>query len=541
MKDVVDAVVIGAGPNGLVAAATLARKGWDVAVLERNDAPGGAVRSEALTKPGFVHDTFSAFYGLLHATPVFRELELDRRVRWAHFDTPWSASVSPSEAAFIYLDAERTAKGLEQLSARDGDAWRDLARWWHTIGTRFFAATIAPVGALRPPLRLLRKTGVRGGVDLARMMLAPVNEVAALRFASEAARALLASGVTHSDLSAEAAGSTPASLILAMLAQTVGMPVVCGGAQNLADAFAAAVTDAGGDVACGDAVARVVVERGRALGVETASGRFVRARHAVLADTGPKAMIDLAGTDEFPARYLDGVRAFRYGTGVFKLDIALDGVTPWSVEQLRETGVVHITGSLDDMARANFDARHGTLPARPALVCGQQSIADPSRAPEGKHTLWVETHVPARPARDGRDGGAGAELSGGWEGARDAFTERVLDLVEAHAPGFRARVEAVAVHTPDDLERRNPNLVGGDVSGGSAAITQQLVFRPVPGWFRYRTPVKALYLCSASTHPGGGVHGMSGRNAARRVLADARRPSGILRTATSARRAPRRD
>jgi phytoene dehydrogenase-like protein len=233
----------------------------------------------------------------------------------------------------------------------------------------------------------------------------------------------------------------------------------------------------------------------------------------VLADTGPRALFGgLVDTDLLPAHYLQGLRRFRYGTGIFKVDLALDGPAPWAAPDLAGTGVVHLTGDLDAMARAAHEARRGIVPASPMLIVGQQSVADPSRAPAGGHTLWVETHVPPVPRH-----------AGSWASCRDAFLDVVMRRLEDHAPGLGARVVGTAVHTPEDLERANPNLVGGDLGAGSSALDQQLVFRPVPGWFRYATPVKGLYLCSASTHPGGGVHGMAGRNCARRVLSDRRR------------------
>jgi phytoene dehydrogenase-like protein len=196
---------------------------------------------------------------------------------------------------------------------------------------------------------------------------------------------------------------------------------------------------------------------------------------------------------------------------VFKVDLALDGPAPWHDDGLAECGVVHLTGDLDAMARAGYEARRGIVPDEPMLIVGQQTVADPTRAPAGGHTLWVETHVPPVPVD-----------SGSWAVERDRFTDVVLQRLESFAPGLGDRVVARAVRSPADLERENPNLVGGDLGAGSSALDQQLVFRPVPGWFRYATPVKGLYLCSASAHPGGGVHGMVGRNCARRVLGDAR-------------------
>ena len=507
-----DAVVIGSGPNGLVAAALLARAGWRVTVLERSERPGGAVHSAELTVPGYVHDPYSAFYGLLHASPVLAELGLDRAVRWAQFEVPVAAAVAPHAAAALHADVAATARELGRVVAGDGDAWHELYRWWLDVGRAFLRQMLGPVGAPGPALAFGWRALRRGLLDTTRMLVEPMAALAAERFEDPAARALLACGASHADVPVDNPGSVPPALILALAAQELGMPVPVGGAGRLAEALVGAVHDAGGTVRCGAAVTRVVVEGGRAVGVETADGGALGCARAVLADTGPAALFSrLVGEDAVPARYLAGLRRFRYGTGVFKVDLALDGPAPWAAPDLERCGVVHLTGDLDDMARAACDARHGVPPARPMLIVGQQSVADPSRAPAGGHTLWIETHVPPVPKE-----------AGSWAAGGDAFLEVVLARLEEHAPGLRGRIVGQAVRTPDDLERENPNLVGGDLGAGSMALDQQLVFRPVPGWFRYATPVRGLYLCSASAHPGGGVHGMAGRNCARRVLADRR-------------------
>jgi phytoene dehydrogenase-like protein len=517
-----DAVVIGSGPNGLVAAQRLAAAGWDVIVCESAPVAGGAIRSDALTLPGFVHDTCSAFYGTLHATPVFQELDLGARVPWAHFDVPVAAAVRPGEVAAIHAEERRTVDGL----GADGEAWSTLCAWWDKVGVAMFSAVTSPIGAVRPPLRVVRRAGIRDLPRLARMMLAPIATVAEDTFRSERAQALLASGATHGDVGTDLPGTTPAALILAMTAQRQGMPVPVGGAGVLAAALASAVSDAGGEIRLGSPVTKIIVERGRARGVETPTGT-IWARHAVVADTSVGAMVDLAGAKAFPERFLRDLRAYRYGTGFFKIDLAMDGPIPWTDEILRQAGVVHVTGTLREMAQCSLDARYGVLPAAPALIVGQQTLADPTRAPEGKHTAWIETHVPVAP-------------EGGWAAARAVFLETVFDRIEAFAPGFRARIAGQAVHAPPDLEALNANLVQGDPGGGSTVLHQLAVFRPAPGWSRYRMPVKGLYLVSAATHPGGGVHGLCGRNGAQRILRDARRPGAVARTASGARRAPRR-
>lgn len=516
-----DAVVIGSGPNGLAAAQRLAKAGWDVIVCESAPTAGGAIRSDPLTLPGFIHDTCSAFYGTLHATRVFEEMDLATRVPWAHFEVPVAAAVRPGEVAAVYASEEATVAALGE----DGEAWRTLCKWWDKVGVPMFDAVTSPIGAMRPPLRVARKAGLRDLSHLARMLLAPIATVAEDTFKTEGAQALLASGATHGDVGTDLPGTTPAALILAMTAQRLGMPVPVGGAGVLAAAMASAATDVGAEIRTGSRVTKIIVERGRARGVETETGT-IWARHAVVADTSVGAMVDLAGRKAFPERFLRDLRAYRYGSGFFKVDLALSGPVPWTDEVLAKAGVIHVTGTLHDMARASLDARYGRMPDVPALIIGQQALADPSRAPEGKSTLWIETHVPVSP-------------EGGWNAHRDRFLGTVLDRIEEFAPGFRSSIIGTAVHAPPDLESLNANLVSGDPGGGSTVLHQLAVFRPAPGWSRYRMPPKGLYLASAATHPGGGVHGLCGRNAAQRILRDARSPGAIARTATGARRAPR--
>ena len=494
-------MVVGAGPNGLTAAVLLARAGWSVELLERGPVAGGAVGSDT-TARGYVHDWGSAFYGVLHTSPVLRELGLDRRVDWAHTGTPVSA-VWDNGVAVMRRSVEVTAAGLGD----DGDAWRDLVGWWHRLGQPLFGALLGPVGS---PLPLLwaasRLTGPREGLQTARMLLEPVEAWVRQELRTEAGRMLVAAHATHGDVAVDAAGSTPPALLLAMAAQVHGMPVPVGGAQRLAAAMVEAAQEAGVVVRTGVEVTRVVVRGGRAVGVVAADGTGFAARRAVVADVAPGTLArDLVGEQHLPPAWLASLRRHRYGSGYFRVDLDLDRPAPWVDERLRDSVVVHVTGDLDELALSQAQVRRGLLPAHPQLIVGQQDRADPTRVPAGAAGLWVECHCPARPRGEGD----------GWE---QRFAERVLDRLEAYAPGLRGSVVEMTVQSPLDLQRRDPNLVGGDVGGGSAAPDQLLVLRPVAGWSSYRLPVKGLWMCGAASHPGGGVHGMCGRNAARAVL-----------------------
>jgi phytoene dehydrogenase-like protein len=329
------------------------------------------------------------------------------------------------------------------------------------------------------------------------------------------------------------------ALLLNLLGERFGMPVAEGGTGAISAALASALHAAGGVIVTGARVDRIVVEGGRAVGVE-AGGAAFSARRAVVAAIDTGTVIRLAGPDSFPPAALAEVRRFRPGLGTFKVDWALDGPVPWAAEECRRAAVVHVGDSIQAMSRAVWEASYGLLPAHPTLVIGQQSLADPSRAPAGRHTLWAYAHVPAVPVGDALR----PRAKGGWERSAGPFLDRMEAEIEAGAPGFRELVAARRAWTPADLQAADEALVGGDISGGSFAIDQQLIFRPGPSWWRWGTPVKGLYLGGAGVPPGGGVHGACGDLAARQALADHRRPAVLaglgagagLLTARSARR-----
>jgi len=499
----VDAVVIGSGPNGLVAATLLARAGWSVEVHERAPVAGGAVGSDR-TPGGYVHDWGSAFYGVLQTSPVFEELQLGARVPWAHARSPVAAVWDTGQpAAVVEATPEATAAGLDA----DARAWLDLVAWWDRLGAKLIRAGLGTPGA---PLPLLRAAGGLSGprelVQTVGLLLEPVEAFVRHEFAGEAARMALACHATHGDVAVDANGSLPPSLLLGMAAQTHGMPVPVGGADALARGMVEAAQEAGVIVRTRVDVRRVVVRGGRAVGVVDATGDGTAVRRAVVADVDPFTLAHrLVGEEHLPGGWLASLSRHRRASGYFRLDVDLDRPAPWRDERLRDTAVVHVTGDLDALAMSQALVRRGRLPDEPQLIVGQQDRADPTRVPAGAASLWVECHCPARPQDAGSD----------WE-AR--FAERMLDRLEQHAPGLRSSIVSTTVTPPLALQVRDPNLVGGDVGGGSMALDQLVVLRPVAGWSPYALPVRGLFLCGAGTHPGGGVHGWCGRNAAGAVL-----------------------
>jgi len=528
-----DAVVVGAGHNGLVAANLLADAGWSVAVLEAQPEPGGAVRSGELTVPGFCHDLFSAFFPFAAASPVIRSLLLeDHGLRWRRAPLVLAHPTPDGRCMALSTDLDETAASLDSFAPGDGDAWRRLYGRWEKVGDRLLDAVCSPfppvVAGARLAAALGRPTDV---LRFARFGVLPVRRMAEEEFAGEGGALLLGGNAMHADLAPESPPSGMYGWLLACLGQQWGFPVPEGGAGRLTAALVRRLESRGGTVTCDAPVARVVVRGGRAVAVRTAGGDEVDAGRAVLADVGAPALyLDMVGVDHLPAGLVDDLRRFQYDVATVKVDWALGGPVPWTAEPARRAGTVHVGDSLDELSQWACHLATGTIPDRPFLLFGQQGMADPGRSPAGTETAWAYTHVPTRTRRD-----AGGSLTGRWDPAEgESFADRIEARVEALAPGFRDLVLGRHVFTPGAMEAADANLVGGSIIGGTAQIHQQLVFRPVPGRGRAETPVRGLYLASASAHPGGGVHGACGSNAARAALAgDRYRRLGLPRRRTS--------
>lgn len=512
-----DAVVIGAGPNGLVAANILADAGWSVEVLEEQHEPGGAVRSDRGVDPDFVSDVFSAFYPLAAASPVLDALRLDREgLRWTHAPSVLAHPLSDGRCAVLGRDVADTAASLEEFAPGDGAAWRELCAIWDRLGDDLIGCLFTPFPPVLPTLRLAARVRGAGGLRLARTMLLPARRMGEEHFRGEGGRLLLAGNALHADLSPESAIGAGYGWAMSMLGQTHGFPVPVGGSSALTAALVKRLERRGGSVRCDERVAEVVVRGGRAVGVRTSAGEAVPARRAVLADvSAPALYTELVGAAHLPTRILDDLRRFQWDFSTFKVDWALDGPVPWTAEQAATAGTVHLADSVDDLTRfaAQIAVKH--VPDLPFALFGQMTTADATRSPAGTESAWAYTHVPQEIRGDAGDDG----ITGTWDRReQDAMADRLEARVEHFAPGFRARIRARRVLAPPTLQSMDANLRGGAINGGTTALHQQLVFRPVPGVGRPETPVRGLFLASSGAHPGGGVHGAPGANAARAAL-----------------------
>lgn len=512
----VDAVVIGAGHNGLVAANDLADAGWDVLVVEAAEEAGGAVRSAEVTAPGFSTDLFSAFYPMTAGSPVFRRLALEEHgLAWTHAPVVLGHSGADGPAALLHRDGDATAAGLEAACPGDGEAWLQLMDSWRRLGTPMLDALLGPFPPVRAGARLAW-TARSELLELVRMAVLPVRRLAAERFQGPSPVLLLAGNALHADVTPDAAPSALLGWMLCGLGQTVGFPVPVGGAGRITDALLARLGARGGRLRLQEPVERIEVIGGRAAVVHTVAGP-VTARRAVIAACDAQVLYDqLVAEGDLPAAFRAGLRRFDRADGTVKVNWALDRPVPWVDPTLRDAGTVHIAASLDELTLTAAQLSMEQIPADPFLLVGQMTTSDPTRSPPGTESLWAYTHVPQHIRGDARgEIDATGVLSGA---ALDRFVERMEDRIESRAPGFRSAVIGRHVQGPYDLQAADPSLVGGDIAGGTAQLHQQLVFRPVPGLARPETPIAGLFLGSASAHPGGSVHGACGANAARAAI-----------------------
>lgn len=464
-------VVVGSGPNGLAAAAAMAREGYRAIVYEAMGRIGGGTRSEPLTLPGFTHDVCSAVHPMGAASPFFRELPLERHgLEWIHPPIPMAHPFDDGTAAVLDRSTAATA---ESLDSDDGAAYRRMmdpfVDEWETVLAEVLAP---PIHLPRRPLLMARFgwLGLRSALGLVTM-----------RFERDRARAFFAGIAAHTLLPLDMSPSAAFGLVLALAGHAAGWPIARGGSQRIADALADLIEEHGGTIVTGSPV--------RSLDpLPEAAATFL--------DLTPRQVLELAG-ERLPGRYTRWLHRYRYAPGVFKIDWALSEPIPWTAPECRRAGTIHLGGSTAEIADSAAAAWHGEPDENPFVLLAQPSLFDPSRAPEDRHTAWAYCHVP--------------------HGSTEDMTLEIERQVERFAPGFGDVVLARSTMNTRELEEHNPNLVGGDINGGVQDLRQFLI-RPVPRIDPYRTPVNGLYLCSSSTPPGGAVHGMCGYNAARSAL-----------------------
>jgi phytoene dehydrogenase-like protein len=540
----VDAVVIGAGHNGLVAAAYLARAGWSVEVLERAERAGGAIATEELTVPGYRHDTFSSWHPLFHTSGAWAELgdELSARgLVYENFGDVVTATVRADGSSVVaYRDPAKTAAAL---SGSDGGAYLGeleqlgalMPILGELLGTELHSAHAAALTA-----RLVRAAGPRGALGFGSRMVSSARDWLTRRFSGPELGDLLAPWVLHTGMSPDDAGGAFPLLALAGGLHQVGMPVVRGGSSGFVDAFTSLIVDHGGIVRTGCEVERILVRGGRAAGV-VAGGEEILARRAVIAGTTPTQLYGrllAAGADEgaVPAAAREQAGRYRYGARAgMQIHLALSSAPSWRSGEARlgEASIVHVTPGLEAVSLACAQAASGLLPERPTVVCGQPTAADPSRAPAGGAIIWIQLQeVPFAPRGD-----AAGEIDTGdgtWTPELEsAYADRVVGLIAEHVDGLQESIVGRAVLSPAELARRNVNLERGDIYSGAATLDQSYLWRPLPGYGSHRTPVPGLWQCGASTHPGPGLNAASGRIVARALLNEASgrgRRQAIMRT-----------
>ena len=465
-----DAVIVGSGPNGLAAAITLARAGCSVLVCEANARIGGGARSAELTLPGFLHDVCSAVHPLAASSPFFKAIPLERfGLEWIQPEIPLAHPLDDGSAVCLYEDADLTAEKLGDDSRAYRRLMGPLARNWEKL----------VVELLQPMLHLPKHP-----VALTRFGIAaicPATLLAKFLFRREQARALFAGIAAHSFLPLESPISSAFALVLGLAGHAVGWPIPRGGSQQIANALANFLRELGG---------KIEINR------RVESLNDLPKSRAVLLDISVWEFLWIA-RQRLPPRYRRRLESFRHGPGVFKIDYALSSPIPWTSEACRRAGTIHLGGGIDEIAAAEREVASGRIPERPFTLLAQQSVFDETRAPHKQHTLWAYCHVPFD---------CNADIS-----------DRIESQIERFAPGFRDCILARHRMTAADLARSNPNLTGGDINGGAANL-MQLVARPVLSSTPYRAPLPGVYLCSASTPPGGGVHGMCGYHAARAAL-----------------------
>lgn len=510
-----DAVVVGAGHNGLACAIELAKRGWRVGVFEAKPEAGGAVKTREVTLPGFRHDLCAMNLSMFAGSPFLRA-HGEALTRHGLAFVPAEhcfASVFPDRTFFgVSKTLETTLSRLNAIESRDAENWQRVLQDFGRDAPHIFGLLGSPmpsVAALKVIWRAWRLHGTAWVLDMLRLLVSSPRGWLDANFSNDKIKTTLAAWGMHLDFAPDIAGGALFPYLESMANQAFGMVIGKGGADTMIRAMTGYLTELGAELHAGSPVKEITSRNGSATGIVLASNQRISARRAVIANVTPGLLFGSllpqgSGNAASDARF----RAFRPGPGTMMLHLALDGPLDWAAgEELKSFAYVHIAPGLGHMTAAYAQAMAGLLPEAPVLVAGQPTALDRGRAPEGKHVLWVQVRVLPKHVK----GDAAGKIAGhDWARIKDAYAERVLDLIEAYAPGTRGKVLGRAVFSPDDLEQENPCLVGGDNLSGSHHLDQNFLFRPVAGYSRYKTPLKGLYMCGAATWPGAGTGAGSG-------------------------------
>ena len=508
----VDVLIIGAGLNSLACAMVLQRHGMRIAIFEQASEPGGAVKSGPYTEAGFTHDWASMNLSLFAGSPFFQEFGAELSAAGLEFAAAehcFASAFRDGRWLGIGNDAEVNVSKICAFANNDAKAWQELSEEFPEQAAHIFAILGSPFGfrAVAKNLwSLLRQKKLSGALDLGQFLASSPRAWLDQTFTSPHVKSTLAAWGMHLDFAPDIAGGAVFPYLEAMANQAFGMVIGKGGADTVTRAMLSCIAAKGGTVTCNARVEHVVIEQGRAVGLQLADGTAHRAAKAVIANVAPKHLSALIGETE--PDYDKGLRNFRHAPGTLMMHLAMDDLPAWSAsDQLRDYAYVHLAPSMDQMARCYQQAQAGLLPDEPVVVVGQPTAIDPSRAPAGKHTLWLQVRmVPGEILGDA----AGEITARDWQNAAAPMAERALDIVEAHAPGTRAKIIAQKIVTPAELEADNPNLVGGDQICGSHHLSQHFLFRPMRGRSDGSTPIQGLYHTGAAVWPGAGTGAGSG-------------------------------
>ena len=518
-----DAIIVGAGHNGLTTAAYLAKAGWRVLVLERNDQVGGAVRSGEATLPGFTHDLYSMNQNLFLGSPVYQELKeaLERHgLRYRVSDKPYCNVFPDGSSLRVYTDVDKTLSHLREHNAGDADGFERLYEHFKAFQKALLPLYYTELPSLKAGgvlTNAVRKIGMEEVLELGRLVLSSTRELGEAFFETEEMRALVATWGMHLDFGPDVSGGAQFPLLEVFSDMEEGMAIAEGGASKMPEALVGIIREHGGEVRTNADVARVLTQNGKATGVELAGGEQLHAERAVVANLTPTLLFErLLPEEPLPDGFRRRVKRYSYGPGTMMVHLALKAKPRWAAgEEISEFAYVHIPPYVDDLAQTYTDSLNGQLPESPLLIVGQPTAFDKSRTPGDEHILWIQ--VRTLPF-DIKGDAAGHLAPGTWDDLKEPYADRVMAKLEHYAPGIQDLVLARTVYSPADLEAHNPNLHHGDSVAGSHHLKQNFLFRPLPGWSTYKMPVENLLMVGASTWPGGGTNAGSGYLAAQDLL-----------------------